>query len=232
MERMTLEEFSAGAVPEYIRTREASKNFFVPLSRWVAIREAYFLHGFGVTGNMVSVFRIFLGILALYLFSLLGKTEISYPVWGVVLMAWQLNLDGVDGALARVQDKASEIGNALDNLGIDFVRSAFFCMVTAMSQHMFVFILGILAGHLLVPFRQYILFIPNFKFDSFIRNFIYVPILLVIVPLTIIFFVYLGNSVMVVCTVASVFYITLAFIWFVACLWLHLVKNEPMKNKE
>lgn len=229
---MTFQEFSTKAVPEYIHVREASKNFFVPLSRWVAVREAYFLHGFGVTGNIVSIFRIFLGVAALYLFSLLGRAGLFYPILGVVLMAWQLNLDSVDGALARAQGKSSEIGNALDNLGIDFVRAAFFCLIGVMSNHMLVVILGILAGHLLVTFRQYILFIPDFKFDSFVRNFIYVPVLLVILPLIIICLVFMGNSAAMVCTLVSLFYIALAVLWFVVCLWFHLIKNEPVKSKE
>ena len=65
---MNWNEFYDIAVPQYIRDREAGKNGFVSLSRWVSSREAFVLYKLGVSGNFISILRLFLGFFGLYYF--------------------------------------------------------------------------------------------------------------------------------------------------------------------
>jgi len=226
---MTWEEFQQKAVPDYIRIREAKKNFFVPLSRWAAVREAYVLHHLGISGNMVSLFRLLLGIVSLYLFTRFSEGRLLEAGAGIGMMAWQLNLDGVDGALARVQDTVSEFGDALDNLGIDYVRTSFWVLTAAMAQSLFLVICSILVAYLLVPFRQYQLSQFEDRVDRFVANFIYVPVVWVIVPVLMVIIAGVGVAPRTVCVSVSWFYILLALAWFLRCLWLNLVRDVAPK---
>jgi phosphatidylglycerophosphate synthase len=230
LEPVSWEEFQRKAVPEYIRIRESKKNAFVPVSRWVAIREAYVLHHLGITGNMVSLFRIVLVVISLYLFSRFAAGELLIAFAGVVLMAWQLNLDSVDGALARVQDRASDFGDALDNLGIDYARASFWILIAAMSQNLLLVISSILVAYLLVPFRQYQVAISRDKIDRFVANFMYVPVLWVIVPSIMLMASVLGLPPVLMCRTVSWFYIFLAGMWFLSCLWRNLVTDPSKKS--
>lgn len=222
IKKMRWEDFYRIAVPEEIRAREAQKNPFVVWSRWVSSREAYFLFHWGITGNMVSLFRVLLSIISLFLFSRLIEGETFLALLGVLLMTWQLNLDGVDGALARVQGVDSDFGNCLDNLGIDYARATFWVVIAAMTGNLFLIVVSALAGHLLVPFKQYLGIETEPRVDHFVRYFIYVPVLLVIVPLIMIFLSYLGVPSQLTCWLVSLFYISLAGIWFVLCLFRNL----------
>ena len=66
---MKWKEFKDLALPEDIIQREKGKNIVVRFSRWVSLRTAYLLHFINITGNMVSFFRIFMVVIAWYLFS-------------------------------------------------------------------------------------------------------------------------------------------------------------------
>lgn len=212
---MSPQEFYQKAVPEFIREREKKKNIFLVWNRAIAWREAYFLHNLGVTGNMVSLFRIFLGLLSLFLFSALRFGDITKPLLGVMLMAWQINLDGVDGALARAQDKTSDFGTALDNLGIDYVRTGLFILIAYMSDNMYLGILSLFVSYVLVTFRQYVLGVDVSIFmDWLASKLIYVPIFLVLLPLLMIGTVYSGISPQTVCKAVSLFYIGFTALWF------------------
>jgi len=223
---MTAADFYNLAVPKNIREREASKNIFLVWNRAIAWREAYVLNKFGITGNMVSLFRVLLGLISLYLFSSLRFGQIDKPIFGVMLMAWQINLDAVDGSLARVQGKSSAFGNNLDNLGIDYVRSGFFILIAFMSGNMYLGITSLLASYLLVTFRQYLGVDLHIRLDKIASLIIYVPILLVLLPLFIISLVYLGLNPLLICKAVSLFYIAFAAIWFVAC----IIKNVDEKK--
>jgi len=215
---VTWDEFQRKAVPETIRRREAQKNRFVPLSRWIAVREAFVLHHLGMTGNMVSLLRIALALVALYFYSQFAGGDLRSAFVGIVLMAWQLNLDGVDGALARAQDKASDFGNALDNLGIDFVRTCFFVLAGNMTGDTTMVILTSLAGCLLVPFRQNTVGVMGGRVDRFVSHFIYVPVIWVIVPGLMLAVSASGFPAASVTYWVAAFYVALAAVWFLSCL--------------
>jgi len=220
---VTWDQFTSKAVTREIREREARKNIFVPFSRWVALREAYVLHHLGVTGNMVSLFRVVLAVTALLCFARFASGDLAYSIVGIALMTWQLNLDAVDGALARAQDKTSDFGNALDNLGIDFARSSFWILVGAMTGDIRMVVLGALAGYLLVPFRQYQAGESVGRFDDFARLFVYIPVLWLIVPSLMLAVHALGVPPEAVAYVVTWFYFGLAVVWFSVCLWKNLV---------
>lgn len=229
---MTWAEFERKAVPEEIRQREAQKNIFVPLSRWVAVREAFVLHHLGVTGNMVSLFRLVLCVVALVLFARFADGALGAAMAGVGLMAWQLNLDGVDGSLARAQDRVSSVGDALDNLGIDYARTCFWVLAGAMTGDLRMVILTVLAGYLLVPFRQYAAIRAGGRFDSLARYFMYIPVLWVIVPAVMIGLVALGARPVLVSYAVAWFYVGLAVLWFLVLLRNNLVDLPGPADRE
>ncbi len=226
---MQWNEFYQKAVPEEIRLREAGKNPFVTWSRWFSSREAYLLYHLGITGNMVSLFRVVLALVSLFLFSRFRVGDLPAATLGVVLMAWQLNLDGVDGALARARGEASDFGTAIDNLGIDYSRAAFWILVAAMTEHTSLILVSFLAAHLLVTFKQYVGVASSGKVDRFVRRFIYVPVLLVMLPLTMISLAAVGLPERGICLAVTLFYIFLAAFWFMTCLWQNLVACERVR---
>ena len=227
---MTWKEFESKAVPEDIRLRESQKNVFVPLSRWVSTREAFVLHHLGVTGNMVSLFRVVLAVLALLLYAKFADGDLELAIAGVALMIWQLNLDGVDGALARAQDNVSDFGNALDNLGIDYARTCFWVLVGAMTGDIRMVVLTVLTGHLLVPFRQSDAAAGSGKVDRLVGYLTYIPVLWVIVPVFMVVLLAAGVPAVSITYGVAWFYVTLALIWFVACLCQNLLQPTVQKQ--
>ncbi len=220
---MTWKEFVRKALTEEIRLREAQKNRFVPLSRWVALREAFVLHHLGVTGNMVSLFRIVLSVIALFLYARFIHGDLVSAALGIILMAWQINLDSVDGSLARAQGVASDFGNDLDNFGIDYARTCFWVLAGAMTSDIRMVILTVLTGHILVSFRQHYVGRSIGPFDNVIRSFTYIPVLWVLVPAVMVTLLALGLPALFIAYVVAWFYFILAVVWFLVCLWKNLL---------
>lgn len=224
--RMTWKEFYDLAVPKEIRIRESQKNRYVSWSRWVNSRYSYVLFHLGVTGNMISVLRALIVIFSLYFLSFLMEGQIGLPLIGVALMALQLNLDGVDGNLARAQGKASDFGTCLDNIAIDYARMGIWVLFAIMTENIVLILMSVMAGYFLVPFKQYLGIVTSDTVDKYVRYFIYVPISLVIIPLTIIFLVYIGFPLRAVSYFVTLLYVSLSIIWFCICLWKNLIKNS------
>lgn len=209
---MTWKEFYDIAAPEEIRFRESQKNFFVRLSRWFSTRQAYFLHHMGVTGNMVSLFRIVLSAVALYLFYCLTEGRWGSAFLGILLMAWQLNLDGTDGSLARVQKATGPLGAVLDNIGCNYSYYGFWVVVALMTDRVALVLLSLVTGYILVNIRHGGGETLPAEVDSRFRWALYTPLLLVVIP-TMMILLSLLFSPHVVAWVVSVGYLMIAVVW-------------------
>ena len=195
---MNWNEFKSLALTKKIIDREAKKNFVVRFSRRVSLRIAYFLNYFKITGNSVSVCRIFMVFFSFYLFSYILKGELLIALCGAVLSALQLNADGVDGNLARVQKKTSFFGNALDNIASDYASIGFLTLLAYMSGELILVLLSSFTVYIVVVFRQHLeIKIPD-NFIKFFRIFFYTPILFVFLPFLIIFLAFL--EIPILCT--------------------------------
>ncbi len=93
-----------------------AQRVFVPLS-WPLTAIAGSL---GISPNATTAIRAILAVLALVL--------IPFTLWGVVVFLFAVVLDYVDGALARLQDRATYYGKFIDGL-VDIVADIFFLPV-------------------------------------------------------------------------------------------------------
>lgn len=84
--------------------------------------------------NFISIFRIFVALLAVYL--LFVQTTLSYAV-SFVLTIIAFSLDGVDGYVARKLHEESELGSVLDIMGDRIVEVSYWVAFA---------VLGYLAG--------------------------------------------------------------------------------------
>lgn len=87
--------------------------FYRPLAYQIAKR----LQHTGITPNMVTIFSIFVGVMAAIMFYF--PTPIIYPIIGILLLITANTLDCVDGQLARLTGIKSEIGRILDGFAGD-----------------------------------------------------------------------------------------------------------------
>ncbi|KAA6350748.1 hypothetical protein EZS27_001852 [termite gut metagenome] len=77
---------------------------------------ALLFYKFGIIPNVVTIASIFLGVAAGIMFYF---DDLLYNVIGMLLLIWANMYDSADGQLARISDKKSEIGRALDGIAGD-----------------------------------------------------------------------------------------------------------------
>ncbi|KAA6328493.1 hypothetical protein EZS27_022617 [termite gut metagenome] len=77
---------------------------------------ALLFYKLGVVPNVVTIASIFLGVAAGIMFYF---DNLLYNVIGMLLLVWANMYDSADGQLARISDKKSEIGRALDGIAGD-----------------------------------------------------------------------------------------------------------------
>ena len=82
--------------------------------------------------NFISIFRIFVMFLAVYLiYSAVGNT-IAY-VWALILTILAFALDGVDGWVARKFNEVSKFGALLDIMGDRIVENTYWVLFAVMG---------------------------------------------------------------------------------------------------
>lgn len=96
-----------------VKSQEIRGRFFLPILRRLDL--------LGVSGNMITNFRLILGFVFFYLF-------FKSMYFGAILSLLTLILDAVDGPLARFQDKASDRGKFLDVFVDRIVYSFIICL--------------------------------------------------------------------------------------------------------
>ena len=82
--------------------------------------------------NFISIFRIFVMFLAVYLiYTQIGSTQ-AY-VWALVLTILAFALDGVDGYIARKFNEVSKFGALLDIMGDRIVENTYWILFAVMG---------------------------------------------------------------------------------------------------
>ena len=82
--------------------------------------------------NFISIFRIFVMFLAVYLiYTQIGNTH-AY-VWALVLTILAFALDGVDGYIARKFNEVSKFGALLDIMGDRIVENTYWILFAVMG---------------------------------------------------------------------------------------------------
>ena len=82
--------------------------------------------------NFISIFRIFVMFLAVYLIYTTEGNAISY-VWALVLTIIAFALDGVDGYVARKLHEESKFGALLDIMGDRIVENTYWILFAVMG---------------------------------------------------------------------------------------------------
>ena len=144
--------FKSAAYPPEFSVTEKDKSVFWHINRWVGLRFAYLFYLLGFSANLLSIIRVALAALGLYLVFYHWLDNNYDPVIGIFLLAWQVNLDFADGAIARVSNKSSALGEKLDGLANDFARGALLILISISTGWNYVFIIGMAASFILVKF--------------------------------------------------------------------------------
>ena len=82
--------------------------------------------------NFISIFRIFVMFLAVYLIYVLEGSVTAY-VWALILTILAFSLDGLDGYVARKLHEESKFGALLDIMGDRIVENTYWILFAVMG---------------------------------------------------------------------------------------------------
>jgi CDP-diacylglycerol--glycerol-3-phosphate 3-phosphatidyltransferase len=82
--------------------------------------------------NFISIFRIFIMFIAIYLIKVYAGNNTAY-IWALVLTILAFALDGVDGYIARKFHEESKFGALLDIMGDRIVENAYWILFAVMG---------------------------------------------------------------------------------------------------
>ena len=215
--------FKSVAYPSTLSATEKDKSIFWHINRWVGLRFAYLFYHLGFSANLLSMVRVALAALGLYLLFYHWFSDIYDPIIGVLLLAWQVNLDFADGAIARVTSKSSVLGEKLDGLANDFSRGGLLILISISTGTNYVFIVGIAASFILVKFfaETFALVEKNYGWSQYpfsvklIRKLLSVPIMVVALPTIIAVLNILDYQITLVALLITTIYALLAISWLI-----------------
>ena len=145
--------FKSAAYPSTFSVTEKDKSIFWHINRWVGLRFAYLFYHLGFSANLLSIFRVFLAALGLYLVFYPWFSKIFDPVIGIILLVWQVNLDFADGSINRVVNgKPTLIGLNIDGLANDVARGAVLILISFSTGTNYLFMLGLVTSFILIKF--------------------------------------------------------------------------------
>lgn len=82
--------------------------------------------------NFISIFRIFVMFLAVYLIYV-AEGNANFYMWGLILTVIAFSLDGVDGWVARKFHEESKFGALLDIMGDRIVENTYWILFAVMG---------------------------------------------------------------------------------------------------
>ena len=82
--------------------------------------------------NFISIFRIFVMFIAVYLIYALEGSAAAY-IWALVLTIIAFSLDGLDGYIARKFNEVSKFGALLDIMGDRIVENTYWVLFAVMG---------------------------------------------------------------------------------------------------
>ncbi len=215
--------FKSTAYPPGLSVIENDKSIFWYINRWVGLRFAYLFYHLGFSANLLSILRVVLAALGLYLVFYPRVSDIYGRVIGVFLLAWQVNLDFADGSIARVLNKSSVLGEKLDGLANDFSRGAVLILISFVASQKFLFIIGITTSFILIKFFAETFALVE-KFYGWLqyplsvkllRKLLSVPLMVVALPTIIAILKILDYQITLVALFITTFYTMLAISWLI-----------------
>ena len=223
---MNWKKFVEIAWPEDLAIKESHRDiiFVFRSHRWIGLRFAYLFYLLRMSGNSISVNRMFISLVSFYFLSLAIQGNIWLPLMGAFLLYGQNILDYSDGAVARASGKVSELGWALDEIVNTFSRGCILVLIGAFTESVFVVTISAFSSFILIHFRKYagtkISDGPIFKAIEFFYRFVFsMQVMLFIVPLLIVLSNILNWQIIVFSYIVVGFYAGLAILWLLLCLW-------------
>ena len=215
--------FKSAAYPPAFSVTEKDNSVIFHMNRWVGLRFAYLFYHLGFSANLLSIIRVALAALGLYLVFYHWLDNNYDPVIGIFLLAWQVNLDFADGAIARVSNKSSALGEKLDGLANDFARGALLILISISTGWNYVFIIGMAASFILVKFfaETFVLVEKFYGWSQYpfsiklLRNLLSVPVMVVALPTIIAILNILDYQITLVALLITTIYTLLAISWLI-----------------
>jgi phosphatidylglycerophosphate synthase len=215
--------FKSAAYPPAFSVTEKDNSVLFHMNRWVGLRFAYLFYHLGFSANFLSIIRVALAALGLYLVFYHWLDNNYDPVIGIFLLAWQVNLDFADGAIARVSNKSSALGEKLDGLANDFARGALLILISISTGWNYVFIIGMAASFILVKFfaETFALVEKFYGWSQYpfsiklLRNLLSVPVMVVALPTIIAILNILDYQITLVALLITTIYTLLAISWLI-----------------
>ena len=216
--------FKSAAYPPEFSVTEKDKSVFWHINRWVGLRFAYLFYLLGFSANLLSIVRVGLAALGLYLVFYPWFSDIYDPVIGIFLLVWQVNLDFADGSINRVVNgKPTLIGLNIDGLANDVTRGAVLILISFSTATNYLFIIGIVTSFILIKFlAETFVLVENFYGWSqypfsikLLRNLLSVPVMVVALPTIIAILNILDYQITLVALLITTIYTLLAISWLI-----------------
>lgn len=216
--------FKSAAYPPKFSVTEKDKSVFWHINRWVGLRFAYLFYLLGFSANFLSIVRVGLAALGLYLVFYPWFSDIYDPVIGIFLLVWQVNLDFADGSINRVVNgKPTLIGLNIDGLANDVARGAVLILISFSAATNYLFIIGIVTSFILIKFlaETFALVEKFYGWSQYpfpiklLRKLLSVPLMVVALPTIIATLNILDYQITLVALLITTIYTLLAISWLI-----------------
>ena len=216
--------FKSAAYPPEFSVTEKDKSVFWHINRWVGLRFAYLFYLLGFSANFLSIVRVGLAALGLYLVFYPWFSDIYDPVIGIFLLVWQVNLDFADGSINRVVNgKPTLIGLNIDGLANDVARGAVLILISFSAATNYLFIIGIVTSFILIKFlaETFALVEKFYGWSQYpfpiklLRKLLSVPLMFVALPTIIATLNILDYQITLVALLITTIYTLLAISWLI-----------------
>jgi len=216
--------FKSAAYPPEFSVTEKDKSVFWHINRWVGLRFAYLFYLLGFSANFLSIVRVGLAALGLYLVFYPWFSDIYDPVIGIFLLVWQVNLDFADGSINRVVNgKPTLIGLNIDGLANDVARGAVLILISFSAATNYLFIIGIVTSFILIKFlaETFVLVEKYYGWSQYpfpiklLRKLLSVPLMVVALPTIIATLNILDYQITLVALLITTIYTLLAISWLI-----------------
>ena len=216
--------FKSAAYPQEFSVTEKDKSVFWKINRWVGLRFAYLFYHLGFSANFLSIMRVALAALGLYLVFYPLFSKIFDPVIGIFLLVWQVNLDFSDGSINRVVNgKPTLIGVNIDGLANDVARGAVLILISLSTEINYLFMVGLVTSFILIKFlaETFALVEEYYGWSQYpfpiklLRKLLSVPIMVVALPTLLGISNILEYQSMVVALLITTIYTLLAISWLI-----------------
>ncbi|RPF75023.1 MAG: glycosyltransferase family 2 protein [Rickettsiales bacterium TMED289] len=122
-------------------------GFFTNLLKYFALRFAYLLYLLNISANFLTIFSVILTIPAFYLlYEGLTDSKISSLILGYLLTCLVLFIDFVDGSLSRIAKFVYAVGDPLDNLPPDIIRTGSIVLFGVITENILFLLLSFISS--------------------------------------------------------------------------------------